>query len=1709
MADYHPLSAIPSRVILKDSSNWALWLTTIQAIAQTYNIWDYCNPKLEKEPDRPVAPIAPKWEDVKKEYGNDWYNVFNVLNGEYQEKKTTYNRGLQGFNVVANAIKSNVLPTHQAFLTQDSPWALLRNLRQRYAPECDPMYRSNLRVEWNNLDRGLDRNTNIEKWLLKWETLYTRCVAAEVSEAKDAAMQFLQAIITISPEFFAARLKDVQQSLSQEKTQQERTIEFSELLSHYKTQWDGTIGRQATQKGMSKAVFSTWQGHQEAQPVSTNENSGTGNSKRAKSTNDTPFFRKKCPCGSRGKYDHPAWKCWGAYPEMMPEGYNQDPEYKKAWDKAMKEDPAWKAYVDKRHEELGTAPRKNRSQQANATIQSEELGFFATEEETPDAVFQTHETMPMNKRWLVDTGAQVHVCNDRNLFVTFEETESTIKVGDTASTVTGIGKVEINGIDPVTNQTKKMTLYNAKYSPNFHTNLIAHNLMFKKTGAFLNFEKNWIEKNGTPLYKTHEEQNLSWLSQPPGFRSGFKIPQTQNDSLALATLKRSEREPESEASLETWHRRLGHIGKKRIEKLSEMTEGVMITGSNPENQVCEACQLADAPKQISRRRIGTTYGILGRVHFDLVQNQPAWNRHVWLTHFYLDGIKCHFVFTHVKKNDCQMAVRKFIALVKNWLNVRVRVFHYDNERSAGNEVESMIEAEGCVIEHSPPDLPEMNGPAERSGGVIVKMARTFINDTDLPKTMWTEAVYAAAYIANRVPTKIENQWIIPWLELMKLAAPDGIKYQKINLSNIRVYGCLAYSRIVDSKRVQSEKMAPRAEIGYLVGYVSKNLYRIWFPHKGGKNGRVDVVRDAVFDESRQYKSSEKLEFEDAISIMTDGIEAIHWPMVLTMDQAQAELGSQMQMPLSVARIALHDDAEHTQQGVDPHGNNQQIDDKDDRQNDHNGDQQRDDRERELQEEESGRQQTPIAMQKGSPDLPPTPISNKPRDRMREHMPGSFPIDIHLPTSPPLQALSSPNSSRSSNQPLFPSTSPLPRPIPSSSSSSETQRQARNTISMTPDPISVLPSIESGGEAQMGDENDHDDPISESELQLQRELEQTPMLQDEETSLSRSSLAQPEYRRPRSDGVDPANIIAGTRSRRKKEETDYETYMTLEEEEPPELIHAFSTGMNERFERKERPHKDQLPPPPRNWAELKNHAYAKEFKAAAEFEIETLRRKETFSQVPTPNTKGTQILPLKWVFTYKFDADGVLEKFKARICVRGDLQWMTTDEKRAATLAVKTARAIFALVAAFDLDMKQRDVVNAFLNSILQSEVYTRCPPGFEILNECWMLHKALYGLRMAPRLWQQEATRILVKLGLIPVPEDPCIFVMIGIIVFFYVDDIIIVNHPKYAKQAMLLDQQMKKHWELRELDASWFLNIRILRDRDQKKLWLCQDSYIESMASKYDLITSRKVDSPMSIEPLEPFDGVATPSQIHGYQAKVGSAQYATTISRPDAAKATGKAAEFLLNPGPKHIDAIDRVIQYLYQTRFWAIEYGIRRNNPTSETSTMQLAAKSVVFASDASFGDNKDRKSSEGYICKLYGGPIDWKASKQKTVTTSTTEAELLALAEAGKTVQWWRRVLHALGFEPSHTLSIVCDNQQTVDLLTKEGASMHTKLRHVDINRCWLKQEVNAGRVNVDWIPTAEMPADGLTKALPRQKQERFRELLGMSEIGHLISHESRR
>jgi hypothetical protein len=142
-------------------------------------------------------------------------------------------------------------------------------------------------------------------------------------------------------------------------------------------------------------------------------------------------------------------------------------------------------------------------------------------------------------------------------------------------------------------------------------------------------------------------------------------------------------------------------------------------------------------------------------------------------------------------------------------------------------------------------------------------------------------------------------------------------------------------------------------------------------------------------------------------------------------------------------------------------------------------------------------------------------------------------------------------------------------------------------------------------------------------------------------------------------------------------------------------------------------------------------------------------------------------------------------------------------------------------------------------------------------------------------------------------------------------------------------------------------------------------------------------------------------------------------------------------------------------------------------------------------------------------LFGGAIDWRAAKQKTVTTLSTEAELLALLRTAKEAVWWRRFFKAVQFDTAETLAIRCDNRQTIRLLKKDLLKLDTKLRHVDIHQHWLRQEVQAGRIDIKWMPTAEMPADGLTKQLPRQKHEEFVRQLNLVDISDQLNGPNRK
>ena len=250
--------------------------------------------------------------------------------------------------------------------------------------------------------------------------------------------------------------------------------------------------------------------------------------------------------------------------------------------------------------------------------------------------------------------------------------------------------------------------------------------------------------------------------------------------------------------------------------------------------------------------------------------------------------------------------------------------------------------------------------------------------------------------------------------------------------------------------------------------------------------------------------------------------------------------------------------------------------------------------------------------------------------------------------------------------------------------------------------------------------------------------------------------------------------------------------------------------------------------------------------------------------------------------------------------------------------------------------------------------------------------------------------------------------------------------------------------YEIQKLgEVEHFLEVRIVRDRSQRKLWLVQDSYIDKMAKKYNITLSTKPPkTPLPSTDLVPYEGTTIAQEIYTYQQRIGSMNFNAIITRPDISKTMSKLSEFLQNPSPIHRAAANQTLEYLVATKFLAIEFN--RN---------QQDKKIFITSSDSAFADDSNtRYSSYGFCFSLYGGLIHYKAVKGTIVTTSSTEAELLALSTTAKDFIWWMRLFQNIQFDLEEEPTIYCDNLQTIRLLTKETPKLQTTLKHVDIHQC---------------------------------------------------------
>jgi hypothetical protein len=291
----------------------------------------------------------------------------------------------------------------------------------------------------------------------------------------------------------------------------------------------------------------------------------------------------------------------------------------------------------------------------------------------------------------------------------------------------------------------------------------------------------------------------------------------------------------------------------------------------------------------------------------------------------------------------------------------------------------------------------------------------------------------------------------------------------------------------------------------------------------------------------------------------------------------------------------------------------------------------------------------------------------------------------------------------------------------------------------------------------------------------------------------------------------------------------------------------------------------------------------------------------------------------------------------------------------------------ALVCAFGLICHQVDFKNAFVNADMDEEVYTTCPPGYGQSGKVWRLLKALYGLRKSPKLWFNELVSFLKDLGFEYCPDEPCILINneTQLILFLYVDDLLIIAQPEYLQQVNEFKAAVHSKYGIKDLgEAISFLNIRILRDIKAKKLWICQDGYIDKLCVKFGIDQSMRTATPLtsSYRP-QPFEGQATIQQITEMQEKVGSILYAAVVSRPDVSYAASQLSQHAMNPSSEHLRYANRVLSYLQTTQYYAIEF----SGSVDKAAEIETGDDEVLQqSSDASFADDPEtRKSTQGYL------------------------------------------------------------------------------------------------------------------------------------------------
>ena len=386
------------------------------------------------------------------------------------------------------------------------------------------------------------------------------------------------------------------------------------------------------------------------------------------------------------------------------------------------------------------------------------------------------------------------------------------------------------------------------------------------------------------------------------------------------------------------------------------------------------------------------------------------------------------------------------------------------------------------------------------------------------------------------------------------------------------------------------------------------------------------------------------------------------------------------------------------------------------------------------------------------------------------------------------------------------------------------------------------------------------------------------------------------------------------------------------------------------------------------------------------------------------------------------------------------------------------------------------------------------PPGYEAPGRVWRLLKALYGLKQSPRVWNADIDAYLKHIGFVALEADTCIYMWKSkegvIYLALYVDDLLIAVSTCLVQW---IKAKLGKRYAMTDLGrVAKLLGLNIHQSEDNTYITIGQGEYIREMLVKLKLENLNSCVTPVepnitlsSIDCLTETSSDADKEIMRGvdYRQAVGCLLWIANGTRPDISFAVSQVSRFLEHPGPKHWQAVKRIVRYLVGSMELKIRYSQTASGPcvTQGYFSGKLPTSTNAAYVDADFASCKEtRRSVTGYVFMLAGGPVSWNSRKQSSVALSTTEAEYMAAAAAVQELVWLKRLQVQLGLPVPETLTLFEDNQSTIFL--SEGQGEHQRSKHVDIKYKYVSQNVQEKVVKLEYIRSQNNLADILTKAL---------------------------